>query len=370
MHRKSSLTQICSEFDKKRVCEKDPKLSKEVCVDFTVQPRLCEAFPGMCDDQKNKRARCAENIYDCFADQSVEYGYFCKDFPDLCFKPYQNGKELIEDICKAGNATMPLCENSQPNMRAVCENFHMLGDRVNRKSSFSERCNNVDYEKACTDPQLKDKICQSGVGISESLCQLYPDMCKANTKTEKCTANIYDCFADKENNHYGFFCTNYPDLCYKEYKTGKEMVDDLCKNGFCVEGQPDMYNICYNYDSLPGSIRKKTEFHVLCGDIDFNKVCTDPQYKDNMCPNGKSLSANWCAQWPDACEESSSRYDKCLTDIYECAKDRTARWGYYSERYPEIKREQTFSNFYFQNSTALHNVICKADKDKFCRGGT
>jgi hypothetical protein len=67
-----------------------------------------------------------------------------------------------------------MCKNGQLVYSAVCNNQSAWPERLSRKTSFGQMCTEVDYEKACTDPQLKDKVCPSGLGISESLCQLYP----------------------------------------------------------------------------------------------------------------------------------------------------------------------------------------------------
>jgi hypothetical protein len=145
------------------------------------------------------------------------------------------------------------------------------------------------------------------------------------------------------------------------------LKDHLCSAGFCQGTEPDVAKVCSSWQDVPKRIERKTDFNgALCNDFDIGKVCSDDTYKANMCPSGM-LSSNWCAQYPDACDITSPSYDKCLSDIYQCVATREAYWGYFTRKYPELKRPDYPI---FKNSTSVHKAICDADATKFCKDGT
>jgi hypothetical protein len=147
------------------------------------------------------------------------------------------------------------------------------------------------------------------------------------------------------------------------------MIDDLCANGFCEGKQPDIYKICQDFQATPGSVQKKTDFQALCSDLDYELMCTNSTYSANLCPTGRSIANNWCAQYPESCDSASSTWSNCTDKVYDCVASREARWGYFTERFPELKKEHSYSSAVFANSSSLHEYICRNDSSKFCRGG-
>jgi hypothetical protein len=267
------------------------------------------------------------------------YGQFCTDYPELCYQPYTTGAEMISEMCAAGNDTVQLCNAAgELDFSAVCSNTDMWPERVNRKTSFSQLCYDFDYQKACSDPQFKDAVCPSGIGLGGSLCALYPERCAEGSATKECTENVYDCLGDTNKYHYGQFCSEFNELCYQSYPSGFDMVSDLCANGYCFENQPNIWQICDDYRNTPGSIQRRTEFHVLCHDLDYEKMCTDEKLRPTLCPNGRGISSDWCQKYPESCDQTASNFDPCASNIYDCIASRQAYWGYFSGRYPELKK--------------------------------
>ena len=263
----SSFYQLCTTADWGKLCyDKDPA-SKKVCDNTVFRSSLCEMFPDRCKD------KCVANIYDCLADAT--WHKFKEEFPTLVkqeVKPmeFKDGQAMIDYLCKADAAKF--CGGGKMiEINAVCDKYQEIPEReaFEKGTSLMSICSNADRQAFCvTDAAKKDKVCPDGKIMSSSLCAMYPDKCKAGTQPDRCTDNVYDCLAT--NQDWDFFCRDYPELCFKKYKNGQEMLADICafdKGRYCNANSNQVnFDIFCNgeeWGKLPESI-KRSGMYQFC----------------------------------------------------------------------------------------------------------
>jgi hypothetical protein len=110
-------------------------------------------------------------MYNCFAKAEQDYEKYSKMFPELFWQPYQNGQEMLDELCAVENGV--LCNSEKlPNITAICEGetSRLIPERNYRKSSLSQLCGDVDRKKICNDAAFQPQVCPSGSAVAQSLC--------------------------------------------------------------------------------------------------------------------------------------------------------------------------------------------------------
>jgi hypothetical protein len=152
----------------------------------SISSNFCTKYPEKC--ASTAAGSCAQNIYDCLA-KSPNYGFMCREFPELCSnksdetKPvyehehYAMGKfatsaDLHKAICSADSAKF--CRGKDEiNIFDVCANAADLPKEVQAESGILTVCL-ADLSKMCSDPALKPLVCPDGQNLSKNLCPALP----------------------------------------------------------------------------------------------------------------------------------------------------------------------------------------------------
>jgi hypothetical protein len=223
---------------------------------------MCQLAPEKCTTATVDK--CTNNIYDCLANKDDEE-FFCRDYPALCFRTYETGVEMIQEICDFDNGRY-CTSDRQLDMNMICNSaeYQKLPGSIHKSTSLQQLCYDADWTKICREPAVAEKLCPTGNAIIPSFCEFATgtNACTNadGTNNDASTAhNIYDQLAKREN--WGFVCREWPEFCPQEYTSGQMMIDDICKSGYCgSSGLPDLSRVCKEWDQQTSSVQRKSSF--------------------------------------------------------------------------------------------------------------